>query len=270
MTPWLESLAVLLLAAAGMLLGAWFSRLHKPWWLLGYCLPLLLILIYATASRDPALAFTPPISWMMLGRAKFAVVGFIAAMMLATVILKLPLRRDRIALGCLATLVVLLASVWPFLAPAFNHTYLATLTTRMDADGVCLQNTPYTCGPASAVTALRKLGFPADEGQLAIAAHTTATIGTPPDILAAALASQYAAQGLICDYRSFKTLAELKQAGLTLAVIKYSFLLDHYVTVLDVTDKTVTIGDPLNGLTKMSSAEFAAIWRFEGVVLRRR
>jgi len=55
-----------------------------------------------------------------------------------------------------------------------------------------------------------------------------------------------------------------------LAVIKYNLLLDHYVAILEVTDDTITLGDPLNGLTKMSPAEFAAEWRFEGVVLQRK
>jgi predicted double-glycine peptidase len=270
MNPWVESFAVLLLAAGGMLLGAWFSRLPKPYWLIGYFLPLLMIVLYAVASRQPAIAFIPPISWMMLGRTKFAITGFIGAMILTTPLMKLPLRRDRIAISLIMVFIVLLTSVWPFLAPAFNRDYLASLTTRIDNDGVCLQNTSYTCGPASAVTALRKLGFTANEGQIAILAHTSATIGTPPDILAETLAKKYAQQGLVCEYRGFKNLAELKHAGLTLAVIKYSLLLDHYVTVLEVNDDAVIVGDPLNGLTKLSLAEFAAKWRFEGVVLTRK
>lgn len=253
-----------------MLLGAWFSRLPKLYWLIGYFLPFVMIVLYAVGSREPALAFTPPISWMRMGRIKFAIVGFIGAMILTTPLMKLPNRRDRVAVGCLMVLVVLLTSVWPFLAPAFNRDYLASLTTRIDDDGVCLQNTSYTCGPASAVTALRKLGIAADEGQIALLAHTSATIGTPPDILAAALSRQFARQGLICDYRGFKSIADLKKAGLTLAVVKYNLLLDHYVTVLDVSDRAITVGDPLNGLTKLSPAEFAAEWRFEGVVVSRK
>ena len=126
------------------------------------------------------------------------------------------------------------------------------------------------CGPAAAVTALHKLGFVADEGEIAILAHTTSTIGTPPDILAAVLQERYGDAGLVCEYRAFKNLAELKSAGLTLAVIRYNLLLDHYVTVLEVSERAVTVGDPLNGLTKLSPAEFSEKWRFEGVVLRRR
>jgi predicted double-glycine peptidase len=270
MNPWVESGGVLLLAAGGVLIGAWCARLPRPWWLIGYFLPLAMIALYALGSREPSLAFVPPISWLLMGRTKFAIIGVIAATMLTTPLLKLPNRRDRIAVSLLMLCVVLFTSVWPFLAPAFNRGYLAGLETRLDHDGVCLQDTSYTCGPAAAVTALRKLGFAADEGEIAILAHTTSTIGTPPDILAAALQKRYGSAGLVCEYRGFKNLAELRNAGLTLAVIKYNLLLDHYVTVLEVTDRAVTVGDPLNGLTRLSPAEFSGKWRFEGVVLRRK
>ena len=51
--------------------------------------------------------------------------------------------------------------------------------------------------------------------------------------------------------------------------MKFSFLLDHYVTVLDVDDRTVTVGNPLTGKRTVNHAEFAKPWRFVGVILRR-
>jgi hypothetical protein len=155
MNPWVESLGVALLAAGGALMGAWFSRRPRFWWALGYVLPMLLIVVYDLAVHHPALASVAPVSWMMMGRNKFAVIGFIAAMVLTTPLLKLPQRRDRIAVFVLMLTAVAFTSVWPFLAPAFNEQYLRGLATTVDSNGVCRQNTDYTCGPASAVTALR-------------------------------------------------------------------------------------------------------------------
>lgn len=140
----------------------------------------------------------------------------------------------------------------------------------MDADGICLQNTDYTCGPAAAVTALRKLGVPANEGEIAILARTSPAFGTMPDILAETLQKRYGNVGVICTYRGFKNLDELKQSGLTLVVVKYNWLLDHYVAVLSVTDNAVIVGDPLNGLEELTPAEFTAKWRFQGVTVKRR
>jgi predicted double-glycine peptidase len=89
-------------------------------------------------------------------------------------------------------------------------------------------------------------------------------------MLAEALQNEYGKDGLIAEYRSFKDISDLKQAGLTLAVIKYRFLVDHYVAVLEVTDTEVVVGDPLGGLARMSYKDFRKKWRFVGVVLKRR
>ena len=52
--------------------------------------------------------------------------------------------------------------------------------------------------------------------------------------------------------------------------MKYAFLLDHYATVLEVTDETITVGDPLTGKATLTHDEFARKWRFVGVVVKRR
>ena len=182
MNPWIETLGVTLLAVAGALLGRRSSRLPKPYWALGYFLPLCFVLGYALVGHIPSLGMIPPMSWVLTGRNKFALFGFIATMLLTTPLSRLPRRRDRIVVIVLELAVVCQMSVWPFLAPAFNRGYLSRLQTRVDADGVCHQSNDYTCGPAAAVTALRKLGFPAEEGEIAILAHTSTAIGTDPDV----------------------------------------------------------------------------------------
>ena len=80
MNPWLETLGVVLLAAAGVLAGRWFSRLPKFYWMVGYFIPFAVIVVYGLATRIPALAFIPPISWMMMGRTKFAVIGIVGTL----------------------------------------------------------------------------------------------------------------------------------------------------------------------------------------------
>jgi ABC-type bacteriocin/lantibiotic exporter with double-glycine peptidase domain len=166
-------------------------------------------------------------------------------------------------------LIVTEFSVLPFLAPAFYLKKLAALQTHVDSEGVCRQNTDYTCGPAAAVTALRRLGFPAEEGELAVRCRTNPFSGTAPDVLCEVLRERYGPLGLRCQYRPFASIDELKQAGLTLAVVKFGWLVDHYVTVLEVTDQAVVVGDPLAGRVTLSHQEFAARWRKVGVVLGR-
>lgn len=239
--------------------------------MIGYALPAVLLAGITLGRYWSELEFVPPLSWLLAGRTEFALGGFLTAMILTTPMRRLPKPRDRRSLGLFIVIFVILCSVWPFLAPAFNRSLQSSLTTRVDQDGVCWQGTDYNCGPAAAaVTALRRLGFPAEEGELAIAARTTQAMGTPPDVLALALHRTYGAAGLSVDYRHFRNVRELNQDGLTLAVIKFGLLVDHYVAVLEVTDKEVVVGDPFRGKATCSHAEFARVWRFTGVVLRKR
>jgi len=270
MNLWLEGIFAALFAGAGVLLGCWFSRLRKPYWMFGYFIPLGLVLVYGVAVHLPTLSFTPPVSWMMMGKRKFAIMGFIAAMVLTTPLSRLPKKRDRILVSVLMVCIIFSRSIWPFIEPAFDRKELAHLQTHIEPEGICLQTTDYTCGPAAAVTALHKLGLPADEGEIAILSETSSIGGTPPDMLAEALQDKYGRDGLIAECRPFKDVSELKQTGITLAVVKYSFLVDHWVSVLQVTDSEVIVGDPLGGLVKMSWADFAQRWRYIGIVLKRK
>ena len=270
LAPWFETAAVIVLAAAGVFLGWCSSRLRNPYWLAGYFLPLMLILLYGLATARPELSLRAPISWMMMGRNKFAVAGFFAAMVLTTPLSRIKPARTQMYIAVLMALMVFYFSVWPFLAPAFNRHLLATMPTRFNKDDVCLQTTDYTCGPAAAVTALRKLGYPAGEGEIALLAHTSTATGTPPDILARTLQERYGRDGLTAEFRVFHNLDELAGESLTLAVIKYNWWMDHYVTVLEVTDKEVITADPALGMATFTHAEFLKKWRSVGITLRGR
>jgi len=61
----------------------------------------------------------------------------------------------------------------------------------------------------------------------------------------------------------------LKNAGLALAVVKDSFLTDHCVAVLNISDGKVVLGDPVTGTRMLSCKQFESIWRFRGLVLNR-
>lgn len=251
-------------------MGRWFSNQRSPWWGIGYFIPLVLIFCYVLAFRVPGLMFSPPFSWISMGMKKYALFGFVAAMVLTTPLSRIPQRRIRMLISILMSVIIFFMALWPFIAPMLDRKDLMHLQTHMDTNGICLQTTTYTCGPASAVTALRKLGLPAEEGEIAILSYTSEQEGTPEDMLADGLKRRYASSGLIVECRAFKSIAELKQAGLTLAVVKYGFMLDHWVTVLEVSNSDVVVGDPAGGLDRLSYQDFAGKWRFVGIVLHRK
>jgi len=188
---------------------------------------------------------------------------------LTTPLSRLPYKFERLAISIMMAIVVFWFSVLPFLVPSLIRDDLANLKTTIGPDGICFQTTDFTCAPAAAVTALRKLGLPADEGEIAILSHSSPVAGTLPECLSSALENRYGSDGLKCQYRHFGSLLQLKNAGLTLVILKNSFMSDHCVTVLEVSDHFVTFSDPVAGKKVIPYDQFEKIWRFSGVVLKR-
>jgi hypothetical protein len=195
MNLWLGAAIAVACSFAGVALGWRVSRVRRPYWIIGYLIPLALILGYAVASHFPPAMFVPPFSWFTMGMKKFAAFGFIATFLLTTPLSRIPQKRARIMIGVLMAVIVLCLSVGPFVAAVIDRPQLQRMATRLDTDGVCLQSSDYTCGPAAAVTALRRLGLPAEEGRIGILSYTSFQEGTPPDLLAAALEKEYGRTG---------------------------------------------------------------------------
>jgi predicted double-glycine peptidase len=267
--PWLQAAGVVALGAAGLAAGTRCARLPSRGWLWGYLLPLGAVLLCGAAFRYRPLELVPPFAWLTAGRREYLVLAFCGAMIFGTLLPRLAARRQRIAVLTLVACLILVEAAWPFLAPAFQRRFLIGLVTQFDTDGVCRQSTDFTCGPAAAVTALKQLGIPADEGELAVLFSTTASTGTPPDLLAARLNARYGPAGLRASHRAFRSVAELQDQPPLLAWVKFAWLTDHLVAVLELTPDQIVLGDPFRGRRVLSHAAFEAEWRLIGVTLRR-
>jgi len=263
----LETLGVVVVSAAGVAAGHIISRRTDRWWVVGYFVALGLICAMAVSRFGGRFGFAGPLLWMTAGRVKFVILSVAVTVGLTTPLRRLPRRLEKVLVCIVMVVVVGWFCVVPFVMPALIRGRLANLETKVDSSGVCLQSTDYTCGPAAAVTALRRLGFEAEEGQLAILSHTSPMTGTLPGCLCEAMEKLYGRQGLKCKYRVFESVEELKAAGLTLAVVRDAFLRDHCVTVLEVSDEEVVVGDPAVGRCRMEREQFERLWRFCGIVL---
>jgi hypothetical protein len=268
MSGWFETAGVILAVIAGAAGGCKFSRLKNPHWGWGYFVPLALIALLLISAHVNLKIFVPAFAWVSGGRARFVIIGFAVTMGSMTLLGRLKRRVEKIVLLGITAGVVIWGAVLPFLMPVLIKTNLTNLQTKMDADNICVQSTYYTCGPAAAVTALRQLGLTAYEGEIAVLSHTSPVVGTLPWCLYKALQDRYGAQGLHCQFRRFDSIGQLRDADATLAVVKDTFLLDHCVAVLEVSDKMVTIADPVLGRQIMSYKDFENIWRFYGIVLK--
>ena len=193
---------MILFAGIGGLVGWYLSKLKLPFCILGYGLPLLLLLAIGFGRRFPVLDFVVPFRWLTYGRIEFALLGPIVTCLFASLFSRLAGRRVKVLLSILVGLAVLSQSVMPFVTPLFMVGKLERLQTTIDKNGVCLQSTGYTCGPAAAVSALQQFGIDAEEGQIALEAFTS-TAGTDPDLLCRAINDMYGDQGIVATYRSF-------------------------------------------------------------------
>lgn len=189
--PYAQTAGVLILAIAGVLFGRRASKARWPLWGLAYIVPLSLTLAIAVARWTPRLEFMIPFRWIMADRTEFAVFAFLTASILTIPVVRLSATRQRLLVNVFMWLAITVYSIFPFLMPGLNYTCLRDLKTTVDINGVCIQSNDYNCGPAAAVTALRRVGIPAEEGELAILAHTTHIAGTPADSLCSAISRRY-------------------------------------------------------------------------------
>lgn len=254
----LQAAGVTLLAVLGAVMGRWFSRLPGRKWMIGYFIPLVLVFLVAIARWFPKTESLAPFRWLMADRLEFAAMSMVCTLLLVTPLSRLRTRGQRIAVGFFMVFSVVYYSILPFLLPALTYAKFSAMPTVFGANGVCMQSTGYNCGPAAAVTVLRKLGIPAEEGDLAIRSYTSTVSGTPPDSLCSAMRK---AHGVDCRIVHMERLDDLRGMEPCLAIIKYTFGVDHYVAVLAVTDSEVIVGDPLNGQCALSRAEFLKKWR---------
>src|SRR5436190_24157027 len=128
MNLWLGAITALACSIAGVATGWGLSRLRGHYWLVGYLIPLLLMLGYAVASHFPTMMFVPPFSWFTMGMKRFAAFGFIATFLLTTPLSRMPQKRARIMVVALMVVIVLCLSIGPFVAAMVDRPQLRGMT----------------------------------------------------------------------------------------------------------------------------------------------
>jgi predicted double-glycine peptidase len=265
----LVTVAVVVLAI-GVGFGARaFSRRGRLFWVAGYVSSLVLALAVGVVRWQYGLTFVPPFSWLAAGRREFVVMAVAVAMLAGTLLPRLRQKRLQVFVLLVSALGVIYFAVGPFLGPALARSKLAGLPTRLDRDGVCLQSTSHTCGPAAAVSALSRLGMAAQESELALLSKCAPVYGTSPDLLSRAIEERYAVDGIKSEFRPMAQVADLAGPDPVIVVTEFSAFEDHYVTVVGATDAEITVADPAGGLRTLKHAEFLDVWRNCGIVLRR-
>ncbi|GEM_PF-3165324 len=258
--PFQYSLFVLLTIAAGIWLGRSLVLKSERLWVFAYLIAMLLILYIGLAMRDPYFESLPGLGFLMKGRTEFGLIGFLVAMLITMLALKAESSGLKILLPAFGILITVFYSFFPFFLPDWYREEFSSFKTQIDANGVCKQNTDYTCGPAAAVTALHHLKISAEEGEIAILAFSNWVTGTPTDLLCDAINSKLINQNLECRTVKLADLNEIKRFP-AIAAVEYGLLVDHYVTLLGCEGSQLKIADPLDGIKFVSKEKFLSKWR---------
>jgi len=128
-------------------------------------------------------------------------------------------------------------------------------------EGVVLQSTMSTCGPASAATILNLLGHPATERDLAREAFTSRG-GTENWYLARALRRR----GLDVDFQIQPADAAVLPSP-AIAGVLLPGRAGHFIAILDGAGDQVRFVDPIDGKHTMTRPELLERYRFTGFLL---
>ena len=154
MNFWFENTVIIIISILSIIIGRFISRLSKPYWLVGYLIPFIVIVLLIVTRLNNSLFFLRPFNSMMAGKAKFFILSIAICTGLTVPLSRLPHKWERIVVCLVMAGLVVWSSVLPLVVPVLIKEDLASIKTRFDVDGVCRQSKAYTCGPAAAVTAL--------------------------------------------------------------------------------------------------------------------
>ncbi|HLP77962.1 MAG TPA: cysteine peptidase family C39 domain-containing protein [Candidatus Paceibacterota bacterium] len=183
--------------------------------------------------------------------------GFFAGLIQVWVVPSLKL--SRVGRRVLVPLVLVIVLALPYLKPILRPLKREALEDRW-SEGVCMQSTFSTCGPASAATVLRELGARVSERELAIEAMTSDR-GTENWYLARALRRRGFEVSFTLEGLSVKTPAVL---GVRLHQYGSS---GHFVALLGRNGDRFVIADPMEGKSTNTVAELEDKYELTGFAM---
>jgi predicted double-glycine peptidase len=269
MILWLETGGILLIAAAGVVLGTWASLTSTRARLFAMTTAFAVVGLILLARQSSLWELFPFLCPIAASRLRFTLLAFAVTLGLTAPLVQLRSFISRFVTCVIMSVFITILVSLPFLGPAMIQRDLSAVQTRFDMDGVCRQTQPFTCGPAAAVTALNRLGVQAAEGELALQSRTSPIIGTSPWNLYQTLKTNYKSEGIECSFLHLSSIDQLAPDAILLAVVRDAPTTDHCVAVLGVGENTVTVADPVAGLVYIPRDSFNHLWRNCGILLHR-
>jgi hypothetical protein len=262
---WLLFAVVLALSAACAALGAWLGGKSKRTATIAAAVGLSFLLLRLVLRFVPTLEYALlPYDWYAVVRPWWAMPPGFIVLALGPRHMSTPLSRKGVAVfavlvGCVAVEQLWITARWD----------PATVKGKVERDGVCMQTTDYTCGAASAVMLLDQVAkIRTDERDMAERSWTNALTGTDELCVCRGLRQKLEGTGreVVFEHADWPRLRALGRPAM--ATVAYSFMVDHWVVVLEVRDDEVVLMDPLAGRTRRPLDEFVKTWRGDLIWIR--
>jgi hypothetical protein len=229
------------------------KRLCAFWGGFILAVPGLLFVLYYTHLFDDATWFY---SFRAMPASELAAcgIGFVAGFVHSS--LQPSTFGERLAAPVIGLTLLLIPHAKPWLVPLD----LTRLIDHCDGD-VCLQSTASTCGPASAATVLKSLGWKSSERELASECHTYIG-GTESWYLARAFRKRGFRARFLIETGNPGSLPSPAIAGVILPGGA-----GHFIAVLSQTPDQVIIADPMKGKLVVERRDLHRMYRFTGFFL---
>ena len=127
-------------------------------------------------------------------------------------------------------------------------------------DGVLLQSTGETCGPATLVTLLHAKGIQASEQEMADLVHTTKIWGSSMLSMGHALTEKTVGTPLRVDIRKLDWEGLKKAPKPCIVDTRLTHIINHVIVVFKIEKDHIEIGDPLSGRVTWEKKYFLKRW----------
>lgn len=260
MTGYICFILLVIITAAAFYWG-WQLGCHPRVAFIAFVAVVLLLLILGLRFRLDIAFHLFPVSYFIFFEATlfvpFAVFFFALASRNVTSRITM---RALLLCNVLLCLYVVIYSSWIFL-PTIH------CEQQLPRNGVYLQSTSSSCGPAALATLLLIHKIPATEQEMATLCYATQLWGT--SLLRIAGALQHKVQNLLCSVDFIKCdwqhLSKLSQP--CIVDTRFSKYVNHVVVLMHMDSKQVVLGDPLQGRVIWSKEKFLHKWTGYAIIL---
>lgn len=254
-------LLIFLAILTGLLL-AWGSvRCGKYTWIVYFGILSLAAILLGIAGRKHDFALETGLWPIVWHNNIYLINGVIFSGIFYLLVSNWTQKKSRVLLLCLGSVVLFRLTIFPTVGYGMHLEEWKNAKTAIDKDGVCIQTTGYSCGPAAVVTALAAHDVESHERHVAVAAKANQFSGTQPLNLVEAIKKLYGRKnGISPKIQAIKSVEDIPSGVPCIALVKHSALDNHYVCVLDRIQDEFVIADPEKGLVFLKKKDFENIY----------